>query len=324
MARVTIKGTTEIPVTRMKAKASIGIDGLSGSGKSGLALAIGFALSNYEPNKIYATDTENRALSLYVGHKMDNGFVIPEGFFYHAMLNKSDGYSPFNYDYHRTRAVELGCSVHIMDSFTHAWFRQGGVLDEVNKETNKNIKVNKFTAWGLPDIVDAKNLIFELVRDDKVHVISTIRVKEFFAQGQDANGKTEIKSLGEKQMTTDGLTYEFDLVLSVLIPGNAQGRPARVRVTKSRYDIFERDQEYDMTTELINSLVKYLDEGLDVEVLNEKTKLEMAAGLKERITNSAILLSYFKNVFPNRKIADLDLNELRALNAKCLELEYTK
>jgi hypothetical protein len=323
MARNTVIGTPESPVSRIKARASIGIDGLSGDGKSGLALLIALALSKYEPNKIYATDTENRALALYVGHKMDNGFVIPAGHFYHAPISKEEGYSAFNYEYHRKRAKILGCDVHIMDSFTHCWFRQGGVLDEVNKETMKNVKVNKFTAWGLPDIADAKNLIFELVRDEQVHVISTIRVKEFFAQAIDANGRTEIKSLGEKQMQTDGLTYEFDLVLSMITPGNAQGRPARVKVTKSRYDIFEKNVEYDMTPELIESLCKYLDEGVDVEVLNERIKTDLVNGLRERIINNVMLLTYFKNTYNDTKLADLPLDELRLLNSKCIELEYS-
>lgn len=323
MSRATITGITEQKAKRFKLKASIGIDGLSGDGKSGLALMLGIMLAGGNPEKIYYTDTENMSALLYVGKTLSNGIVVPNESFLHAPLTKETGYSPFNYEYHRERAKKLGCEVHIMDSFTHAWLRQGGVLDEVNKEANKNIKVNKFNAWALPDIMDAKNLIFELIRDDKIHVISTIRVKEAYAQIQNEQGKTEIKSLGEKQMQSDGLTYEFDLVLSMIHPGMSNGRPPRVRVEKSRYDIFIKDTQVDITPEVMQALVDYLEDGADPSIIKDRMRTEMVTGLRERITNNQTLYSYFKNTYGKEtKLSDLTLDQLRRLNAECIELEY--
>ena len=46
--------------TRQQAKASILIEGLSGRGKSGLALLLGHALAGNDWSKVYAGDGENR------------------------------------------------------------------------------------------------------------------------------------------------------------------------------------------------------------------------------------------------------------------------
>jgi energy-coupling factor transporter ATP-binding protein EcfA2 len=318
MARTTVQGKTAHIAERTKVKAAIGIDGLSGSGKTGLALLIASILADKDYHKIYAIDTENQSMKLYRGKKMHNGEVIGE--FWHAPLTKEDGYSAFNYEYYRKDAYSKDCTVLIQDSYTHAWQRQGGILDEVNKLQAKDSKFNKYTAWGHPDIIDAKNLIFELVRDDKMHVISTIRVKEAYAM-QTVDGVTKVISLGEQQMQTDGLQYEFDLLLSMLSPGTTSGKPPKFVVDKSRYDIFEKDQIYDATPELLQSLKEYLETGIDIDELNEKTRKELAIGLKDRALGNKNLYQVFVNLYPNCKIADLNLKQLRELNSKFIEIE---
>jgi adenylylsulfate kinase-like enzyme len=63
--------------TRQKLKAAIMIEGLQGSGKSGLALTLARALSS-DWDKIYAIDTENKSLDLFQGIKMNTGEVFSE------------------------------------------------------------------------------------------------------------------------------------------------------------------------------------------------------------------------------------------------------
>ena len=301
-------------------KAAIGIDGISGSGKTGLALLIASSLVEQDYSKIYGIDTENNSMKLYASKKLNNGEILKG--FWHAPLTKEDGYSPFNYEYYRNDAVAKGCKVVINDSYTHCWLRQGGVLDEVNK-LQAQPKFNKYTAWGHPDIADAKNLIFELVRDDRVHVISTIRVKEAYAMQTNDAGKAEVISLGEQQMQTDGLQYEFDLLLTMIHPGNLHGRPPRVKVTKSRYDILEKGLEYDVTEDLLKSLKDYLEKGITIEELNERTRIELADSVKERALANRTLKTIFVNEYPDQKVHDLTLTQLRSLNSKFIEVEYS-
>lgn len=322
MARVTIKGKEAQIAERTRVKAAIGIDGPSGDGKSGLALILARGLITVpDEKKIYTIDTENKSLLLYAHKLMSDGKKMEP--FWHAELTKEDGYSPFNYEYLREDAKAKNCEVIIQDSYTHCWLRKGGVLDMVNTLQN-DPKYNKYTAWGHPDIADAKNLIFELIRDDQLHVISTIRVKEAFIMQQDANGKNQVVSVGEQEMQIDGLKYEFDLLLSMISPGNEQGKPPRVLVEKSRYELFQKGEIYDITPELVSKLRDYLSTGISIEELNEKTRIELAASISEKANNNKSLKTIFINEHPGKKAIDLSLAELRDINAKFISVEYAQ
>lgn len=312
---------------RTKLKAAIGIDGMTSDGKTGLALELAAILAEVqEPDdwkKVYVTDSENRSSLLYLGKRLSQGLIVNK--FYINNLNKDTGFSPFNYEYAQRDALEKGCVVNIMDSATHMWIREGGVLDikSLVEATGGNKYGDSYRAWGHPDMVEAKNLVFSLIRNDKIHIISTLRIKdEIIMEDNPETGKKRIRTVGLKQVTSEGLLYEFDLVLRMIQPGDSSGRPAKVEVSKSRYDIFEKGKVYDMTKELMEDLKEYLKDGTSIEEINEKTKIEMAESLKEKALQNKTMLAIFKNKFPNRKVAELTLSELRELNSDFIEIEY--
>jgi hypothetical protein len=321
MARITVAKEDVTKATREKVKAAIGIDGVSGSGKSGAMLEI---LHVLEPNweKVHITDTENRSLSLYVGTKLQSGNVV--GSFYHANMDKSTGYSPFNYEFFRKDAIEKGCTAAGMDSYTHMWYREGGVLATVNaiEAKNKTGKYsNKYTAWGHPDVADGKNLIFDLIRDNKIHVVATIRIKNDYILKQSEKGGMTVEKVGMKQVQSDGLEYEFDLLFRMIEPADAnKNKPARIKITKSRYDIFTKDEEYDLTRELLQSLKEYLEKGTSKTELEEKLRVELAAGLKKRILADNTIKQVIVTKFPG-KLIEKDLKTLREINSIVMELE---
>ena len=90
--------------------------GLQGSGKSGLALLLGRALTDNWDN-IYAIDTENKSLDLFQGIKSNTGEVFGE--FNKVDLTVNDGYAPSNYLALRDEAIKAGADVIIMDSISH-------------------------------------------------------------------------------------------------------------------------------------------------------------------------------------------------------------
>ncbi len=318
MPRITVSEHDVSLAKREQVKASIGIDGLSGDGKSGLMLEIAHKL---EPDwqKIHATDTENRSLLLYEGLKLQSGDTVKP--FHHAKMSKETGYSPFNYEFFRNDAIKRGCTVGLMDSATHMWYREGGVLSTVNRLNAANKKLNKFNAWGEPDVSEGKNLIFDLIRDDKIHVISTIRIKDAYVMEQGDKGMT-VKNVGMKQMQQEGLQYEFDLLMRMISPADTETNiPAKVEILKSRYEIFRKGHEYDMTPKLIDALVEYLEKGTSRDELNEKLRLDLAEGLKERALADQMLKTILKNKYPKTKLQDMDLSTLREINSMFLELE---
>lgn len=304
--------------TRMQAKASIMIEGLTGKGKSGLALAFARAFAS-SWDKIYAIDTENMALDLFVDIPMHTGEKF--GSINKVDLTAEDGYAPSNYKALCDEAIASGAEVVIMDSYSHCWTRQGGVLDKLSKveikgNTNKN---NNYTAWNDAEVSKEKNLIFELVRNSKAHIITTVRSKEKFAlELNEAKGKNEVVSLGEQQIQQDGLKYEPDLVLRMVSAGNTKGKAPIALVIKSRYAILEEGIEYEFTDALLKQVASYLAEGTSPEVLLEQQKQDYIDAIKEYCTGNKTRTSIWRNIkeaagYKDSKIDDIPLEALRPM-----------
>ena len=262
---------------RQKLKASIMIEGLQGSGKSGLALLIAKALTN-DWDKIYAIDTENRSLDLFQGIKMNTGDSFGE--FNKVDLTIEDGYAPSNYLALRDEAVKAGAEVIIMDSISHMWNRKGGLLDLVAEAQANGL--DNYRSWGTEKNRKEKELLNDIVRCKDAHIITTVRIKEKFGMEYDeTKGKTTVVSLGEQQIQQDGLKYEPDLVLRMINPGNMDGTNPTVYVIKSRYAILKTGEEYEVTKELLTQLRAYLEEGIDPEVIFKEQRDQLIADIKD-------------------------------------------
>lgn len=261
--------------TRAQAKASIVIEGLSGSGKSGLALLLATILAGSEES-VYAIDTENKSLGLYDGLQMSTG--VKMGKFKKFDLQPTLGFKPSIYLEARDIAKANGAKAFVSDSITHMWQREGGILEMVSNIEKAATNWRKgWSAWGEPEVIREKNAIFNIIRDSDVHCIATVRVKEKFEQTSDTTGKTIIKSLGEQQQQMPDLKYEADLVLHMVEPGNSAGKPPVARVIKTRYAILEKDVEYQFTEKLMKQIRDYLNEGVDAELLKEEQRKDLIA-----------------------------------------------
>lgn len=312
-------GVTIVPqfreATRMQAKASIMIEGLSGKGKSGLALMLAYGLADQDWGAVYAVDTENRSLDLFRGITAHIG--LPFGAFKKLDILPSHGYAPTNYLAAYASAIASGAKVVIGDSISHMWQQSGGVLDLVSKVQAQNTKLNKWTAWGDPVIVAQKNAIYECIRNSEVHVITTVRVKEKFDLVEE-NGKKEMKSLGEQQLAMPDIKFEPDLVLSMVKAGRMNGQPPVAKVVKSRYAIFTEGEEYAFTADLIKQLRDYLAEGVDPAVLLEQQRLAYVTEITNLLNSdpsAATMWPIMKDRAGHKEtpIGEMDLNTLRQL-----------
>ena len=298
---------------RYKVKASIMIEGLTGNGKTGLALCLAHALVGKDWAKVGMVDTENRSADLMVGQYLHIG--EPCGEFLKVDLTAEDGFAPLNYKAAEQMLAEAGAECIIHDSSTHAWNREGGVLDLVNGVEEKSN--NKFAAWKDPNVVKNKDALFELLRSSNHHVITTVRVKEKFALQMDDNGRNKVQSLGEQQIQTEGLKYEPDLVLSMVEAGTTEKAPL-VRIIKSRYPMLARDEEYAFTPELIEQIRVFLEEGADPQELLLQQHREYEEAVKEYCAGNATRQNVWKmikeaNGFGETKITAIPLRDLKAL-----------
>lgn len=305
--------------TRQQAKASIVIDGLSGSGKSGLALMIAYVLAGETWDGVFANDTENRSLDLFQGITTHVGTSF--GDFNKFDLLPVHGYAPSNYIAIKEAAKKNGATVFVQDSITHMWTGAGGILGLVADAKAKDGKMDNYRVWGLPTIKTEKDTITECIRDSELHIISTVRVKEKFEMTVGDNGKSTLQSLGEQQIMMPDLKYEPDLVLSMVSPGSITGKAPRAVVTKSRYAIFEAGMEYEFTLPLLRQLKDYLNEGADPAVLKEQQRVELVELITNILDNNQSKATMFPFLKENAGVKDVPLTEL---DIKTLKSLYTQ
>ena len=300
---------------RVQLKASIMIEGLTGKGKTGLALLLGYYLANGNWTEIFHIDTENKSANLFAGIPFSNGSNV--GKFKVGQLTEDIGYKPSNYLAYRKAAIDMGAKVVIEDSISHAWQYKGGLLDLVNAATTKGPRGDKYAAWRDPEVAAEKQRLLELIRTPDVHVITTVRVKEKFEYVTGEDGKNKLESLGEQQIQQADLKYEPDLVLHMLRAGHGT-TPPRARVIKSRYAILTEGDEYDFTSELCIQLKAYLEEGADPNELLEQQRQDYVQAVKDYLDNHPNAQAIWKVMkddagYTETKLPDIPLNALKVL-----------
>lgn len=304
-------------VERQKVKASIMIEGLQGTGKSGLALALAKVLAS-DWSKVYAIDTENQSLDLFDGIKLNTGAQVKD--FNKVDLTVDDGFAPSNYMTLREQAIKDGAEVVIMDSISHMWNRKGGLLDKVTEAQASGL--DSYRSWGTDENRKEKELIFDLVRSPKAHIITTVRDKEKFGlEFDETRGKNKVVSLGEQQVQQEGLKYEPDLVLRMVSAGAPDGTSPVAEVLKSRYTILRVGEEYEFTQELLEQIRQYLSEGVDPEVLLKAQKEETMKAIKEYCTTPArksVWKSLKESAGYDGKLEDMPLEVMKQLYHKLI------
>ena len=127
--------------TRKKSKARIAVTGPSGSGKTLSSLYLAYGITG-DWGKIALIDTEHERGRFYA-----NRDDLKTGEFLYAPM--SAPYSPDKYiDYVKSAVEAVGSDgVVIVDSFSHCWNNEGGVLD-IKEEISKQSKKTDFSAWN--------------------------------------------------------------------------------------------------------------------------------------------------------------------------------
>lgn len=309
---------------RVQCKASIMIEGLPGKGKTGLALLIGYYLAGNQWDKVFHIDTENKSANLFVDIPASDGQKF--GHFKVGQLTSDIGFKPSNFLAFREAAINAGAEVVIKDSISHAWQYKGGILDLLNDAKAKDSRYAKdsYAAWGDPVVAKEKNELLNLIRDHRVHVITTVRVKEKMEYVPGEDGKMKLQSLGEQQIQQADLKYEPDLVLQMQSPGSNKGKTIKHPValcTKSRYAIFEEGQTYEFTPELLKQLKDYLEEGVDPEVLLQQQKDEYINAVTEYLKAKSAAKVVWNELkkqegYPDTKLKDLPLDVIKKLYVK--------
>ena len=172
--------------------------GPSGGGKTWTALAVATELARQEGGEVVLVDTERRSGALYA-----NDFPA------YSVIPFDPPYHPSRYLEACQAGVEAGAKVIIIDSLSHAWSGQGGLLDEVDKAAARNRGGNSFNAWK--SLTPIQNALVDGILALPCHVIVTVRVKTKYLV-EERNGKSVPRKVGTVPIQREGLEYEFDIV----------------------------------------------------------------------------------------------------------------
>ncbi|MFA9432915.1 MULTISPECIES: ATP-binding protein [unclassified Egicoccus] len=200
------------PASKVQLKARVALVGPSGAGKTYSALEAALALCG-DISKVAVIDTERGSAALYADEF---------GEFLHGVIDPP--FAPARYLEALEACTAAGAEVVIIDSLSHAWSGQGGVLEIVDDAAARS-RGNSFAAWreGTPE----QNRLVDTVMRWPGHVIVTMRAKTEYVVEEGDNGRTQVRKLGLAPEQRKGMEYEFDLVADV-------DHEHRLMVSKSR------------------------------------------------------------------------------------------
>ncbi len=202
---------------RRKAYLKMGITAPAGGGKTAGSLLLAFGLMKEKyPNlsdekvweKIAVIDTENGSGELYVNSVIANTKI--------GEYNAITLTAPFSADKY-INAIEIcennGIEVAIVDSTTHLWAGEGGLLEKQNTVATKSKSGNSYTAWR--EVTPDHNKFVDKMLQCNMHLIATMRSKMEYVQEKDEHGNSRVRKLGLKPVQREGMEYEFTVFLDI-------------------------------------------------------------------------------------------------------------
>lgn len=220
---------------RSQAKIKMAISGTSGSGKtlSSLLLAFGLlkgthpTMSDAEVwSKICIIDTENKSGSLYVNFRVGS-FTVGA----YNKINLGAPFTPQVYMEAIDVAERSGIEFLIIDSLSHAWQGEGGMLDMQGAVTKR--VGNSYTAWR--EITPLHNRLVDKIMQSDMHVCMNMRSKTEYVMEEDDRGKKVPRKVGMAPVFRDGIEFETTLFFEVAQDHSANASKDRTGIFDGQY-----------------------------------------------------------------------------------------
>lgn len=235
------------PAVRANTSVLIGLSGASGSGKtlSALKLATGLARGG----KIAFIDTE-RGRALHYAPAPGQPADPSRGTFAFDHLELHPPFSPDAYLGAIVAADELGSRVIIVDSFSHEWEGEGGVLEMQEAEFARmgSRDAVKMASWIKPKGAH-KKMMSRLIQC-RAHLIICLRAQEKIKIVKGPNGKQEIVAAearpeNERWEPICEKRLPYELTVSFVLTPGRPGYPIPVKLQDQHRPLFPLDRQID-------------------------------------------------------------------------------
>lgn len=229
------------PAVRENVPLLIGLAGGTGSGKTMSALRLAAGLAG--DGKIAFIDTESGRAKHYADQfKFDHGELKPP-------------FRPGHYEEAILAADKAGYPVVVVDSMSHVWAGDGGVLDWQEEELSrmagddwKKRESCKMAAWIKPKMAH-KHMVQKLLQL-RCHLILCFRAEEKIDMIRDGDGKMKIVP---KQSLTGAQGWipicekslPFELTASFLLTADAPGIPKPIKLQEQHKNFFPVNRTID-------------------------------------------------------------------------------
>jgi len=197
--------------------------------------------------KVCVVDTENGSADLY-GHL--GGYNV---------ISLQAPFTPDKYIEAIHAAEQAGMEVIVLDSVTHVWNGQGGLLEY------QSAIGGRYQDWAKTTPLYQKWLA--AILQSPCDIICTIRKKTHYEISQD-NGKVKIEKKGMDDQIRDGFEYEVTVALSL-----QQNNMTDLSLVKDRTGLFKKGgQDFVITEETGKALKAWKDGGATPKVDVTKVK----------------------------------------------------
>ena len=182
--------------------------------------------------RICVIDTENASGSLYVGTQVA-GIRVGE----YLTICLEPPFSAARY----LEAIDLaeanGVEFLIIDSLSHAWSGEGGLLDVqagIAKRTG-----NSYTAWR--DVTPQHNRLVDRILQCNMHIAATLRTKVEYVIEENGSGKKSPRKVGMAPVFREGFEYEMSVFFELAPDHTASATKDRTGLFDGRFFLVTSD-----------------------------------------------------------------------------------
>ncbi len=220
------------PAVREAVPLLLGVIGQTGSGKTFSAMRIASGIVG-KGNRFAVIDTESKR-ALHYADKFD---------FDHCEL--APPFRPHNYADAIRAADKAGYKAIVVDSMSHEWAGEGGILDWQEEELArmagddwKKREACKMAAWIKPKMAH-KQMVQRLLQV-RSHLILCFRAEDKVKMEKDDRGKIQIVPAGIQPICSKEMPYE--LMASFLLTSDKPGYPQPLKLQEQHKPMFPLDK----------------------------------------------------------------------------------